>query len=248
MSRRIAAHLALILVAVLALSACSSTRTSTDSSGSAPSYPALPSPVSPSPSDPSGTPTNINQVGIIGDSLTAEMIDYALLEPALVEAGWAADDIRLDGVWGRPIDGSGPTATSEVIHDWRQDGFDPRVWLVALGTNNAGNDVSQWQQDIRGVLNAVNEGPAGNYTIYWVTTGYLDDDVNNETLFLQTVQDIAAYYPNVVVADYGSFLDEHRDEPNWASMWSDPVHHSQAGYQELRTPFYLATLESEAPS
>ena len=175
------------------------------------------------------------------------MIEYGLLEPALIEQGWAGTDIRLDGVAGRTIDRPGPGSTSETIKTWRQDGFDPRVWLIALGTNDASDPVSQWQKEIRGVLNAINEGPAGNYTIYWVTTGYLEADVNNQSLFLQTMHEIAGDYPNVIVADYGAFLDSHRDDPNWAAMWSDPVHHSEAGYKALRTPFYVTTLQPEAP-
>lgn len=244
MVRRYLSHVVLVLVTVLAMTSCTS---NPDSAGSA-GAPAAPPPTSPSPSDPGASPTNTDQVGVIGDSLTAEMIDYDLLEPALIDAGWASRGIRMDGVWGRPIDGTGPTATTEAISTWREAGFDPRVWLVALGTNNAGDSVSQWRQDIRGVLNTINAGATGNYTIYWVTTGYLQPDVNNQDLFLSTVQEISADYPNVVVADYGAFLDEHRGQPGWESMWSDPVHHTKAGYQQLRTPFYVATLAPEAPA
>lgn len=247
MHRRTLALVSFTVALLLAVVGC--TDPAAERSATTPSDgPSTVAPVVPSPQNPQAQALNVDQLGVIGDSLTAEMIDYGLLQPALEDAGWAGEDIRMDGVWGRPIDGTGPDATSAVINAWRADGFDPRVWLIALGTNNLGGPADQWQQDVRSVLNVVNSGSTGNYTVYWVTTGYLDDDANNEGLFLQTMQDIAADYPNVVVADYGAYLDEHRDQPDWPAMWTDPVHHSEAGYAELRTPFYLATLQPEAPS
>lgn len=230
-------RLVLLLALTLTLTACSG-----EPSGDPPAASA------PSPANPDDDPGNHDQVGVIGDSLTAEMIDHGQLEPALIELGWAADDIRLDGVWGRPIDGSGGGSTTGVIEDWRQDGFDPRVWLIALGTNNSADGEQSWQYDVRAVINEINSGAAGNYTIYWVTTGYQEPDQNHQEAFLDTVQDIASEYPNVQVADYGAYLDEHRDDPEWDSYWSDSVHHSESGYETLRTPFYAEVLEPEAPA
>lgn len=230
-------RLVLLLALVLTLAACSD-----EPSGDPPPASA------PSPANPDDDPGNYDQVGVIGDSLTAEMIDYGQLDPALQDLGWDADDIRLDGVWGRPINGSGAGATTGVIESWRTDGFDPRVWLIALGTNNAADGAPSWQHDVRAVINEVNSGAAGNYTIYWVTTGYRQADQESQQEFLDTVQDIATEYPNVEVADYGAYLDEHRDDPQWDSYWADSVHHSESGYAELRTPFYVEVLEPEAPS
>lgn len=240
MVRSVRVRLALILLTALLVSACTSRAQQADST-------APPSPSWPSPADSGAPAQNGDQLGVVGDSLTAEMIEYGLLEPALIEAGWDAQDIRLDGDWGRPIDGTTDSSTSAVIRSWRKDGFDPRVWLIALGTNNASSPVSQWHQDIRGVLNEINTGPAGNYRIYWVSTGYPQQGVSNQALFLQTLHEIAADYPNVEVADYDAFLDGHRDDANWADMWADPVHHSKSGYELLRTPFYLDVLADEAP-
>lgn len=233
MTRRLILLLALIVV----LASCSN-----EPSGDPPA------PSAPSPADPGADPGNHDQVGVIGDSLTAEMIDYGQLEPALTDLGWDAGNIRMDGVWGRPIDGSGSGSTTGVIEGWREDGFDPRVWLIALGTNNSADGEQSWQHDIRGVINEINSGQAGNYTIYWVTSGYREADQNHQQEFLDVVHEIAEDYPNVQVADYGAYLDEHRDDPAWDSYWSDAVHHSESGYEKLRTPFYAEVLESEAPS
>lgn len=235
-----ARRLVLLLVLVLGLAGCS---------GEASTGP-KPSAAKPSAESPSGGAGegNADQLGVIGDSLTAEMIEYGLLQPALEALGWDSGNLRMDGLSGRPIESGGTGSTTDVVKDWRAEGFDPRVWLIALGTNNSADSDAEWSADIRAVLDEIGSGPAGNYTIYWVTTGYQDAGEYHEQEFEDVVREIAKDYPDVTVADYSEFLEPYRDDPKWDSWWSDPVHHSESGYAELRTPFYVQTLEPESPA
>ncbi len=224
----------LILVSVTLAAACSTQASPT-------SEPSLP------------TAANHDQVGVIGDSLTVDMEYYGYLSDQLRTLGFRDGNFRIDGQWGRgissPEQGTSQTATpytSDVIEKWRSTGFDPRVWVIALGTNNADDSADYWQEAIKQVADRINSGPAHDYVIYWISTGYSGPDDHRAPEFWHTLEEATSEIPHTIPCDYLAYLNKYRADPQWNSWW-DGIHNTQAGYRDLRAPFYGKILEGERP-
>lgn len=201
---------------------------------------------------------HITSIGVIGDSLTYEGGNGgAWIAAALTSLGWGASHVRVDGLTGRGINVPGTTPTpapytTDVINNWRTNGFDPRVWLIALGTNNRNEETEAggtfWKTQIQAVVSAIMSGQANDYIIYWIGTGYEDSNTEYNCQDFQTVLTTFAS-PSFVPCDYNAYLAPFRTNANWDSWWygTDGIHNTNPGYQSLRIPFYQQCVASEAP-
>ncbi|OAB88265.1 hypothetical protein AWH69_00115 [Janibacter melonis] len=193
------------------------------------------------------------QIGVIGDSLTAEPAFSRPLVDGLEALGWRTGDIRVDGQWGRGINRPGPGATQtaapytlDVVRSWRAEGFDPQVWVIGLGTNNALDGAASWRAGVAAVVSEIRSGPRRDYAVYWVGTGYSQAGAFEQAAFDATLADLARRTPGLVFCDYESYLRPRRADARWESWW-DGIHNTQAGYAALRVPFYLEAVQDVAP-
>jgi lysophospholipase L1-like esterase len=94
----------------------------------------------PDPASPGGQATRHTSLAMIGDSITAASSEA--LKAVLANAGFV--EVTIDGDTGRRIDlGSGkqgePLAGAKVLAKMLDQGVDPDVWVIALGTNDVGH-------------------------------------------------------------------------------------------------------------
>lgn len=203
-----------------------------------------------------GDPLHQQRIGIIGDSLTdMNSQGPTWLTNEMVARGWQSSDVRVDGLVGRGIAAPGAVPTpspysTDVIDTWRADGFDPRVWVFALGTNNSPDLESYWTSAIQSVIDKVMSGPADDYQIYWIGTGYGNSPTQDKVVeFQNKLDEFAGANSNFTALDYNAHLAGYRTNPSWDSWWSGTsgIHNTNSGYQTLRVPFFGASVEHEAP-
>lgn len=214
------------------------------------------------------TPTRVNSIAVIGDSLTLMNANgvsqgSSLITNAFVALGWQAPNIQVVGHYGMKIadvSGSAPqTSSLQIIDTMRSGGFDPRVWVFALGTNDNFATQPPWdslrQAATQQVVDKVFSGPATDYVIHWIGIGFYGQQrMGESTGFDTTLQGFQTNYPGKFYAhSYNNYLSPLRSDPRWDSWWNYPTdntdytHNTLAGYQELRVPFYSQTVASEAP-
>lgn len=189
-------------------------------------------------------------VGIIGDSLTADMQSQG--DFAEYSKQMDSGKLRIDAAFGRRInspagDGadSSRSTTNQVVKDWRSGGFDPCTWVVALGTNDAAVSEQEWEVSIRSVVDEIVMGSTGQPTICWITTGYERRDAFKANEFAGFLQKVAPAVPSLRVMDYTTFLDRYRESPLWPIWWEGSgIHNSAIGYHEVRLPYYEFVLSS----
>lgn len=107
-------------------------------------------------------------IGYIGDSLTVGGMSEGL-QPAIEELGYDASSLRIDGLIGRSIvDGVPPYVPSsqDVVTTWRQDGFHPNVWLIALVSNDFGKSKDELKLSMNKLIDVIDDEPVR--TVLWV--------------------------------------------------------------------------------
>ncbi len=201
------------------------------------------------------------ELGIIGDSLTADPYYDDIMDAPIQALHWKTNEYKIDGVWGRGIsdpnmcgtlEGTASPYTPVVISSWRASGFDPRVWFIALGTNNREDDAACWKQMTQSIINQINAGPEHDYVIYWLGTGYhaaSDDTLYVQAAFQNALNQLAATNSNFHPIDYDAYLVSKRSNPSYDSWWlADGIHNTPTGYEQLRIPEYINVLTPEAPA
>lgn len=206
-------------------------------------------------------PANYNQIGVIGDSLTKMNGNGpTLITNVLVSRGWKASDVQVMGVYGMQIaalSGSPQNSTGNIINTWRAQGFDPRVWLLALGINDHFASSPPWdsirQAAVQQDVNQIMSGPNHDYVIYWIGFDFFQTTYSREpeaTAFDQTLLGFQDSLSNFHACSILNYYAPKRSDPNWASWWdypTDEVHNTDLGYQVLRAPFYGQCVAKEAP-
>jgi hypothetical protein len=190
-------------------------------------------------------------VGVIGDSLTYQGGAGAdRIRNELVAAGWDAGQIRVDGLIGRPIanDFSGKPGSLTTVSTWKADGFDPAVYVIALGSNNKNATATTWTTDINKLLTAIGPG----HSIVWHDLGFRDATDSRALGFNANLAGIAAGRTDLFVAraDDATWNDWIHAQPNQSTLWLptdvDGVHMTSAGYA-LRNRFLGRAMLPFAP-
>lgn len=227
------------------------------------------------PAGPPTNPTGSYTLGVLGDSLTVQYGNGPTdIEAVLVADGWVGADVEVDGVTGRTIVGGGSTPTSETqIDTWRAASFDPKYWIIALGTNNQSGTNAAIKADIRTLLAKI--GP--NRFVRWIGTGYYDQSdctwtyngggalgsrysavgVNGSpnAAVLNVIEEGTnpATEPTVVFWELNTdtaFRTGSTNFTEWLSSdtssgTSQPRHMTTHGYQNFRNPFYVRAVTAD---
>lgn len=159
-------------------------------------------------------------LAIVGDSLTIGY--WGGLDDALRAAGFGP--FRMEARSARrtivPIDGS--TSGIDAVRHVRNDGFDARVWVVALGTNDVNPTSGKPGEPDRTILAMLDEiGPG--HVVVWVNV-HAGRSSANAAAFNARLAAIAAERPGMQVADWASLAAAH---PEW--MREDGVHNTAQG-------------------
>lgn len=159
-------------------------------------------------------------LAIIGDSLTIGY--WAGLDDDLRAAGFGP--FRMEARSARrtivPLDGS--TSGIDAVRHVRNDGFDARVWVVALGTNDVNLTAGRPGEPDRTIVAMLDEiGPG--HVVVWVNVHAGRSSVN-AAAFNARLAAIAAQRPGMWVADWASLA---ATRPEW--MRDDGVHNTATG-------------------
>lgn len=159
-------------------------------------------------------------VAIVGDSLTVGY--WAGLDDVVRTAGFGP--FRLEARSARrtlvPIEGS--TSGIDAVRHIRHDGFDARVWVVALGTNDinlTSNSPGEPDRTINAMLDEIGPG----HLIVWVNV-HAGRSSANAHVFNTRLAAVAAGRRDLYVADWSSLAQAN---PQW--MREDGVHNTAEG-------------------
>lgn len=184
-------------------------------------------------------------IGVIGDSLTYQGGTGAQkITNKLVAAGWAQANIKVDGVTGRAIANDlpdGKPGSITTIRKWRTAGFEPRVFVIALGTNNKGATAAAWTKEINKVLNEIGPG----HKIYWVNLGFKDQFDPRVINFNNNLQTIANSRADLFPKDWNTHIHAFQQQPTlWLASDAQGIHMTTAGY-DIRNNFYRDSVQLE---
>lgn len=192
-------------------------------------------------------------IGVIGDSLTYQNgSGVAAITNQLVADGWQADNIRVDGIIGRPIAGdfSGKPGAVTTINNWKTGGFDPKTYVILLGSNNKNASTAVWTTEINKDLTAIGPG----HTIIWMDLGFNNASDSRVLNFNANLATIAGQRTDLFIAESSNGLgwnDWIHTQPNQPGLWlaTDPdgVHMTMAGYS-LRNQFLHQALLPYVPT
>lgn len=171
---------------------------------------------------------------MVGDSLTAGILPYQ--EDDFVDAGW--ESASVDGYPSRGVrtKASGDANTGLTAVDAiRAASGDSDVWVVALGTNDAGlYSAAQYAGLIREMLDHIGAG----HLVMWVNI-YLPESPARQAAWNAALEEVAAERPEqLVIYDWASVAAQH---PGW--LTSDGVHYTGSGYQNRSALIAAASAE-----
>ena len=187
------------------------------------------------------------EIAVVGDSLTVGIESYAPAD--LAATGWAKAEI--DGKGSRrtvfqPEDGE-PDSGISAVRKFRDAGFDPQNWIIALGTNDlttvVGNtDVLLYQElvssgaqnpleaeafdDVRMLIRTMLDELGSDKRVLWVNLLVQGKEIQSE-IFNRVLASLSTDYPNLYIADWSGLAAQN---PEWFA--SDGVHYTSTGYQE----------------
>lgn len=186
-------------------------------------------------------PTSGKTVAIIGDSLTYQNGNgtYELTQK-LVAAGYDPSNIYIWGVGGKKLttaDTSGKT-TMQNIADARVQLQHVDTWIIALGTNNAGNTDAAFTQGVNTVLDTI----GSQERVVWISMAFYKITNNNAARFNPILSATVEARVNGDFVDWNTYIHNGRDE---TGLWVYPVdytHMTTAGY-DIRNNYYVAQLQ-----
>ena len=174
-------------------------------------------------------------VAVIGDSLTVGTQPYQADD--LRGAGW--ESATLNAYVSRGIAtkmDSDPNTGLTAVDAVRWSGAEPDLWIVALGTNDAGLvGMSGYPALIARMLDHIGDRP-----VLWVNI-YLPRNSGRQAAWNAALDDAAAARRQLRVFDWASIAGAH---PAW--LTTDGVHYTGAGYQQRAAALADASLVTVA--
>lgn len=168
-------------------------------------------------------PRTIESVAIIGDSITHGSADE--LREAFAQAD--VDDVVIDGEASRRIaSGNGRNGNTlsgaRAVQRMLDDGHDPTVWVIALGTNDIGGYSSD--DECAELIGQILELLPPPVLLVWVNT-YRPSLARSTEQFNDVLADLLAGRGDALVADWHSLVAD----PDNRLLRSDKVHPNDAG-------------------
>lgn len=175
-------------------------------------------------------------VAVVGDSLTYAY--WGDLPDAFAEQGWGP--FAIEARSARRTTETNRIATSglDAVRRLRANGFDPHLWIVALGTNDlflALHDPDAVDALIDDMMDEI----GSDHEVVWVnlyTVGRRDEIA----VFNDRLQEATRRHDNLVIADWFSVIDPH---PEWTG--GDGVHPNLEGARQRNR--FLAEVGFLAP-
>jgi hypothetical protein len=171
-------------------------------------------------------------VGVIGDSLTFQAgAGDKNLTKLLTKHGYS--EIRIDGLTGRGIAGSGNQApkptTVELIQKWRTD-------------KDKNGTEKQWRNEITKVLKAIGPG----HTVHWVGLGFRNPDdarVAHFNTFITGIfsEPVEWQRPVTVFHDWNAHVRTLPQDGIWATGDAQGVHMTFPGYK-IRNAYVASVI------
>lgn len=202
-------------------------------------------------------PVDSAAIGVIGDSLTyANGTGVSTLTDALVAKGWNAAKVKVDGLTGRYISSSAVAPGAlDVIDSWVTAGFNPRVLVIALGTNDIMSaQSSSWSNSVDTLLAKVASAFPGTHRIYWVnavgdpTIGYHGTTGNNNIGDFDTFLDTKlAGRTDTTVLQWDDYVLANLQSMTYWANDTNHVHMSASGYS-ARTSYVADQVAADSPS
>jgi lysophospholipase L1-like esterase len=161
------------------------------------------------------TVLDVDHVAMVGDSITVGSEDE--LAAAFAEIG--LPDVEINAESGRRmISDGGITSGLDGVAQVLEDGAEPDLWVVALGTNDVANySIEEYPEVIDELLAAI---PADT-PVVWVDC-YVEDYQDRSLAFADTLREVLAGRGNATVVDWRSFAGED-------GVLTDGVHPSDFG-------------------
>jgi hypothetical protein len=179
-------------------------------------------------------------LGYIGDDLTLQG-GSTQPQAQLVASGWDPSLLRVDAAVGRTISGA-----ADVITDWREQGFDPDTWIIALGSFDLASTDPQWTAAITAILDQISAGPGAAYTVYWPELVLRDSETDTRvTRFEAVLNTLVGDHPKItfkVNESLNAYIHNGRTETGlWVLAGTDATGRlmTSAGY-DLRNKFITA--------
>ena len=169
-------------------------------------------------------------VAVVGDSLT----ESAQREITAYLKALGIDVVTIDGAQNRRMThGDRPDPGIDIV-DRIQKVADPELWVIALGTNDVGAEVSpqQYGSDINTLLEAIPD----DAPVVWVDVWIRDRQPQVETANT-VLRDTLAGRPDSIVADWFA----HGDDPGIITR--DGVHLTNDGRYMFAATIAAATVD-----
>ena len=182
--------------------------------------------------------TAATRVSLIGDSLTLGTLPYQT--NALSDAGWARATIDAHGSRGirtkvKADKNTGLTAVDTI----RSTSGDSVLWVVALGTNDAGLYPKAKQPEVIGMMM---DRIGSDHRVLWINIYLPAKPIRHESwnAALQTVADERP--EQMFIFDWATLAAEN---PHWLAH--DQIHCSGKGYAQRATAIAMATRSIVPP-
>ncbi|MEP7115117.1 MAG: GDSL-type esterase/lipase family protein [Ilumatobacteraceae bacterium] len=169
-------------------------------------------------SDP--TPRPVGAVALVGDSTSYAYFDG--LPASFVDEGWGPFQLEVRSARRTLVTSSIATSGIDAVRRIRAGGFDPAVWIIALGTNDI-NVVSRTPGAATALINAMLDEIGADHRVVWVNI-YSQFDPVTSVAFNDALDDVAASGDQLRVIDWHSLASTH---PDWFNP--DGIHNTLTG-------------------
>lgn len=166
----------------------------------------------------------LGPAGFIGDSTGMGMIELGNIVGQLRAAGWGP--VRATAICGGRTQGTTQFSALTTLADWRRSGFDPQLYVLALGSNDVGfceSRVADCRAGIDGVLRSI----GGDRHVVWQNISH--PQPTWEAAWNQALDGARAVTPLMVVADWLSAVNANPALTTW-----DRVHAADGPAYTLR--------------